>query len=229
MFTGIVQCMGVVADVREHAGGVRLRVEAGELTRQAKSGDSICVSGVCLTVAALTPVQFEFDVIRETLDKTMLGKLRGGDRVNLEPSLRAGDRLDGHFVQGHVDGTATVQRIIATADEHVLWFRPQQHLLPYIIPKGSIAIDGVSLTVAAIDSELFSIALIPTTLERTTLARLQTGDTVNIESDMMVRTVVHYLQRLLAPVDDGEKAATQFSLSALREVVFGSLQTQGVP
>ncbi len=229
MFTGIVQCMGVVADVRVHAGGVRLLVEAGELTRHAQTGDSICVSGVCLTVAALTPNQFEFDVIRETLDKTMLGKLRGGDRVNLEPSLRAGDRLDGHFVQGHVDGTATVQRVVANPEEHVLWLRPQQHLIPYIIPKGSIAVDGVSLTVAAIESDLFSVALIPTTLERTTLAGLQAGDTVNIESDMMVRTMIHYLQRLLGPVDDGENAATPFSLRAIRDVVLGSLQTQGVP
>jgi riboflavin synthase len=229
MFTGIVQCMGVIAEVREHTAGVRLFLEAGELSRLAKTGDSICVSGVCLTVAALTPDQFEFDVIRETLDRTMLGKLRSGNRVNLEPSLRAGDRLDGHFVQGHVDGTATVQRVIATAVEQVLWLCPQQHLLPYIIPKGSIAVDGVSLTVAAIEAELFSVALIPTTLERTTLAGLQTGDTVNIESDMMVRTLVHYLQRFLVPVDDGASGATSFSLGALREIISGSLQTQGVP
>jgi riboflavin synthase len=123
MFTGIVQCMGVIADTRTHAGGVRLHVECDELTRYAKTGDSICVSGVCLTVAALTYGPFEFDVIRETLDKTMLGRLRSGDRVNLEPSLCAGDRLDGHFVQGHVDGTATVQRVVANAEEYVLWLR----------------------------------------------------------------------------------------------------------
>jgi|CXWL01.1.fsa_nt_gi riboflavin synthase alpha subunit len=229
MFTGIVQCTGVVADVRGHAGGVRLRIESPDLAQHAKPGDSICISGVCLTVAALTPDQFEFDVIRETLDKTMLGKLRSKDRVNLEPSLRAGDRLDGHFVQGHVDGTATVRRVVANAEEYVLWLQPQRHLLPYIIPKGSIAMDGVSLTVAAIDSGLFSVALIPTTLERTTLARLQTGDAVNIESDMMVRTIVLYLQQLLGPVDDGVMTAAPFSQGALREVVFGSLPTQGVP
>lgn len=227
MFTGIVQCMGVVADLRQRAGGVRLTIESGELAPHAKTGDSICVSGVCLTVAALAPDRFEFDVIRETLDKTMLGTLGVGDRVNLEPSLRAGDRLDGHFVQGHIDGTAVVERVIATAQEYVIWLRPQQHLRPYIIPKGSIAVDGVSLTVAGLDADMFSIALIPTTLERTTLAHRQSGDTVNIESDMMVRTVVQYLQRLLGPVDDEGKAAP-LDLASLREAVFGSLQSQGV-
>jgi riboflavin synthase len=223
MFTGIVQGMGVVADVRKHAGGVRLLVEGGPLALQAKSGDSICVSGVCLTVANLSPGGFEFDVIRETLDRTVLGRLRVGDGVNLEPSLRTGDRIDGHFVQGHVDGTATVERVIANAAEYVVWLRPDQRLISYIIPKGSIAIDGISLTVAAIESGSFSVALIPTTLERTTLARVQAGDIVNIESDMMVRTVVHYLQRLLGRVDGIER------LNSIHEEFFASLQTQGVP
>jgi riboflavin synthase len=230
MFTGIVQSVGVVADVRRHPGGVRLLVEAGPLTQQAKPGDSICVSGVCLTVADLAPGRFEFDVIRETLDKTTLGRVRNGDPVNLEPSLRAGDRLDGHFVQGHVDGTATVERVIAGPAEHVVWLRPQAPLQSYIIPKGSIAIDGVSLTVAAIESGAFGVALIPTTLERTTLASLQPGDRVNIESDMMVRTIVHYLQRMLGSVDETLMAAApQFSLDPMRDAVFGSLQPQGMP
>ncbi len=230
MFTGIIQGIGVVADVRKHAGGVRLVVEAGPIAEQAKSGDSICVSGACLTVAKLSPGRFEFDVIRETLDKTMLGRLRTGDRVNLEPSLRAGDRLDGHFVQGHSDGTATVQRVIANEAEHVVWLRPGEQLLSYIIPKGSIALDGVSLTVAAIESDHFSVALIPTTLERTTLVRLQAGDIVNIESDMMVRTVVHCLHRLLGNVGKSERPTpTQCSFNAVRDAALDSLQMQGAP
>lgn len=229
MFTGIVQGIGAVVDVRKHA-GVRLLVEAGPLAAQAKPGYSICVSGVCLTVAELSHRRLEFDVIRETLDKTMLGRLRTGDRVNLEPSLRAGDRLDGHFVQGHVDGTAMVQRIIANKAEHVVWLRPQEQLLAYIIPKGSIAIDGVSLTVAAIESDHFSVALIPTTLERTTLARLQPGDIVNVESDMMVRTVVHCLHRLLGNVGEGESPTLiQFPFNAVRDAALESFQMQGAP
>jgi riboflavin synthase len=230
MFTGIVQDVGKVADVRKHAGGARLLVEAGSLASQAKPGDSICVSGVCLTVADLSPGRFEFDVIRETLEKTTLGRLRNRDQVNLEPSLRANDRLDGHFVQGHVDGTATVQRVIASESEHVVWLRPPEPLLSYIIPKGSIAIDGVSLTVAAIESGAFSVALTPTTLERTTLAHLQAGDMVNIESDMMVRTVVHCLHRLIGNIDESERPAlAQFSFNAVRDAAFDLFQSQGAP
>lgn len=223
MFTGIVQRTGVISDVRRHAGGMRLRIEAGEISRHATLGDSISVGGVCLTVADVKGGHVEFDVIRETLEKTTLGGLQSGDRVNLEPSLRIGDRLDGHFVQGHVDGTATVHRIVANENEYVVWLAPQEHLISYIVPKGSIAIDGVSLTVAAIDNGRFSVALIPTTLDRTTLGRLKSGDAVNIESDVMVRTIVYYLQQLVGSAD-GEPFGARLSSSALRDRVLGLTQ-----
>jgi len=177
---------------------MRLSIETEAIVGHAKTGDSICVSGVCLTVAAISGSRLDFDVVAETLEKTTLGQLQVEKLVNLEPALRAGDRLDGHFVQGHVDGTAKVEHVNTSEVEQVLWLRPDHHLLSYIIPKGSVAVDGVSLTVAALKNSAFSVALIPTTLQRTTLGMLRVGDRVNIESDVMVRTVVHYLQQVRA-------------------------------
>lgn len=218
MFTGIVQCMGLATDVRVHEGGMRLRLESPQIAARARPGDSICVSGVCLTVAKKDEKALEFDIIRETLDKSTLGRIAAGGFLNLEPSLRVGDRLDGHFVQGHVDGTASVDRVIASEAEHVVWLRPQRHLLPFIAPKGSVAIDGVSMTIAALDDDRFSIALIPTTLEVTTLGRLRPGDKVNIESDIMARIVIQHLCRLLGAGSD----ATAHPL-ALRDLLSKSL------
>lgn len=191
MFTGIVESTGLLTDTAPSAAGRRLRVEIGPVSKECKPGDSISVSGVCLTVAAITGSSVEFDVIGETLARTTLGTWKAGDRVNIERSLRVGDRFDGHFVQGHVDGTATVESLADAAGEFLIWLRPQDVIRPYIIPKGSVAIDGVSMTIAAMRGPLFSIALIPTTLQRTTLGELRAGDVVNIETDVVVRTIVH--------------------------------------
>ena len=195
--------MGVVDGVQKHAGGVRLCVAAPNLD-PAKKGDSICVNGVCLTVASLENPGLGFDVISETLVKTNLGGLKPADRVNIEPSLKIGDRIDGHFVQGHVDGTAAIEKLSRTAREHVIWLRPQAHLLPCIIPKGSVSVDGVSLTVADISDATFSVALIPTTIERTTLGSLRVGDVVNIETDILVRTIIQALHRILPGAQPGD-------------------------
>lgn len=211
MFTGIVECVGTIAQPRPVPGGRRLRIDvpwAGEC----QLGASVSVSGVCLTIAAVDARSLEFDVVAETIDKSTLGSKRVGDRVNLERSLRAGDRLDGHFVQGHVDGTATVEGVQSSAKEWVTRLEPQPQLLPYIIPKGSIAIDGVSLTVAALDGATFSVALIPTTLEQTTLSSLKAGDRVNVESDIIARTIVHHLT--------GMSAGGGLTLQSLREAGF---------
>ena len=199
MFTGIVECTGRIVGNRRVSGGRRLAVHSGGLAERCRVGASLCVNGVCLTVANSEPETLEFDVIQETLDKSTLGSKRVGDEVNLERSLRIGDRLDGHFVQGHVDGTATVERVEAAREEHVLWLRPDACVIQYVIPKGSIAIDGVSLTVAAVRNGLFSVALIPTTLQRTVLSALSSGAVVNIESDIVVRTVVHRLAEMAPP------------------------------
>ena len=199
MFTGIIERVGVIAHTRQTAGGRRLCIRVGPSAAECALGDSICVNGVCLTVASRSADLLEFDVIRETLDKTTLGRLRAGRRVNIERSLRLGDRLDGHFVQGHVDGAASVDRVLASPHEHVVWLRPQPHLTPYIVAKGSIAIDGVSLTIAETTGGTFSVALIPSTLERTTLGELHPGDRVNLETDIITRTIVHRLDQLAGP------------------------------
>jgi riboflavin synthase len=191
MFTGIVERTGTITGTTPTAAGRRLRVDIGPLAAECKLGDSICISGVCLTVADISGSSVDFDVIKETLDRTTLGRKCPGDRVNLERSLRAGDRLDGHFVQGHVEGTATVSHIEKSPGEHALWLTAPDELLPYVIPKGSITVEGVSLTIAAIDRPDFSVALIPTTLDRTTLGELSRGDVVNIETDIIVRTIIH--------------------------------------
>ena len=193
MFAGIVECSGTVASVRANPGGCRLSVDAGEVAQDAVEGASIAVGGVCLTVTAIDRERLDFDVITETLDRSTLGQLKPGDRVNLERSLRTGDRIDGHFVQGHVDGVATLSRKQVSPSEWVLWFRALPEVMRYIIPKGSVAVSGVSLTVASVSGEDFSVALIPTTLDRTTLGALEEGQEVNIETDILVRTIVHTL------------------------------------
>jgi len=170
-------------------------VDAGSVADGTQPGASVCVDGVCLTVSERSDNRLEFDVIRETLDRSTLSRLRAGDRVNLERSLRAGDRIDGHFVQGHVDGLVRVVRRQAGDEGDVLWLEPPEELRPYLIPKGSVALAGTSLTIAALRDGRFSVALIPTTLERTTLGRVKAGDELNVETDVLVRAVVHVLRQ----------------------------------
>ena len=193
MFTGIIETTSSVVGVTPTPGGVVLRVDAGPVAQDAAPGASVAVDGVCLTISHLADTCMSFDVIKETLERSTLGRLTTGARVNLERALALGDRLEGHFVQGHVDGQARLKRRIATATECVLWFEVGAELMPCIVPKGSIAVDGISLTVAAVSGHQFSVALTPTTLERTTLADRREGDPVNIETDILARTVVHAL------------------------------------
>ena len=195
MFTGIVQATGVVRSIHRGSDAARLAVDAPDLARPIADGASICVNGVCLTVTRSDSSTIEFDVVPETLSRSTLGTLAPRARVNLEPSLRAGDRMDGHVVQGHVDGTARVTEVRRGDEGYVVTFAAGGELMPYVIPKGSIAIDGVSLTIAATTGNTFSIALIPTTLKGTTLSDLRTGDRVNVETDVVARTIVTTLQR----------------------------------
>jgi len=209
MFTGIVEAMGRIVATRESPAGRRLTIDAGSLAAGLAPGASVCVSGVCLTVALQRDAELEFDVVRETLSRTTLGHKRVADSVNLERSLAVGDRLDGHFVQGHVDGTARVERVI-TGGERVLWLKPDDALLPYLVPKGSVALDGVSLTLADLRGTSFSVALIPATLERTTLSSVRAGERLNVESDVLARIVAHQLGR-------SSTADAGVSLTHLRE------------
>lgn len=159
-----------------------------------KLGDSIAINGVCLTVADLSAGGIGFDVIKETLEKTNLGALKPGDSVNVERALRAGDRIDGHFVQGHVDGTGVLADQINSESEVRLTIHAPDHLAKFLAPKGSISIDGVSLTIASVNKNIFDVALIPTTLQLTTLGSREIGWRFNLEADILSKTIVNYLE-----------------------------------
>jgi riboflavin synthase len=156
-------------------------------------GDSIAVNGVCLTVVAHESGTLAFDAVPETLARTSLGALDHGSRVNLEPALRAGEALGGHYVQGHVDGVGTVRSVEPEGDGKRVWFDAPPEINRYVVEKGSIAVDGTSLTVAGVDDDGFAVALIPHTLEATTLGALEPGDPVNLEGDVLAK----YVERLL--------------------------------
>lgn len=193
MFTGIVQSIGTVARVEQRGGDTRLVVDAGALgLGDVAIGDSICVSGVCLTVIAVDGNTFAADMSVETLACTTLGGLDAGDGVNLEKSLRLGDRIGGHLVSGHVDGVGLVVAIEIDARSLRWTFEVPAGLSRYIAAKGSVCIDGVSLTVNEVNGNVFGVNLIPHTLELTTFQRKGVGDPVNIEVDMVAR----YLERL---------------------------------
>jgi riboflavin synthase len=202
MFSGIIDAVGEIRSIRDAPGGKSLLVHAPGYWADTKLGASIAIDGACLTITKSDDQDALFDVIAETLRRTTLGHLRPGDRVNLQKSLAVGDRIDGHFVQGHVDAVATTVEIQESGGESIWWFSleaeapPTGSVLSSIIPKGSIAIDGISLTVAAVRQGRFSVALIPTTLRETTLGAKRSGAKVNVETDILARTVVQYLQLL---------------------------------
>ena len=190
MFTGIVREVGTVAAFD----GSRLVVTATETAAGAGIGDSVSVAGVCLTVVESGDGRLAFDVVQETLARTALGSLEPGGAVNLEPSLRVGDRLGGHVVQGHVDAVGRVRTVTSAGDGRRVWIDAPESVLGYCIEKGSVALDGVSLTVAALDDEGFEVALIPHTLAVTTLGALEPGHDVNLEADVLGKVV----ERLVA-------------------------------
>lgn len=196
MFTGIIQTLGRIESLSPRGGAMRMAIAAADLdTSDVALGDSIAVSGPCLTAVSISPGRFEVDVSPETLDRTTLGGKRAGDAVNLEKALRLSDRLGGHLVSGHVDGLGEVLARVERDNCVQFTLRAPQALARYIAPKGSICIDGVSLTVNAVDGAQFELLIIPHTLERTTLGELRAGSRVNLEIDLVAR----YLERLLAP------------------------------
>ena len=196
MFTGIVISRGILREMTEVGGDIRLRIECPELDLEtAAAGDSICVSGACLTMLEPTGSSFHADVSPETLSLTTLGRLQAGDAINLELALRADDRMGGHLVTGHVDGMATLVSRHPDARSERFEFEVPQELARYVARKGSVCIDGVSLTVNEVDGPRFSVCLIPHTLAVTTLGSLQPGDPVNLEVDLIAR----YLERLMSP------------------------------
>ena len=188
MFTGLVQDLGSVRAVENEPAGSRLEIETA-LAGEISEGDSVAVNGVCLTATSVAGGAFRADVMAETLRRSSLGPLEHGDPVNLELPLRPEDRLGGHFVQGHVDGTGTVEDVTVEGFANVVRIACGPEILRYIVEKGSIAVDGVSLTVADIDDEGFTVSLIPETLERTTLGGAAPGRIVNLEVDVLAKYV----------------------------------------
>lgn len=194
MFTGLVEEMGEVVSLERRPPGVRLTFHAPLTAADAKIGDSVSINGCCLTVVAVDNESLGFDAGAETLSRTNLGRLDKGGRVNLERSLRVGDRLGGHYVTGHIDGTGSLDERIDEADWSTFWFRMPTRLGRQMASKGSIAVDGVSLTLVDVEAERFSVALIPHTLEVTTLGPLQSGDPVNLETDVLAKYVEKQLE-----------------------------------
>lgn len=197
MFTGIVEHVGRLESVERLADLNRIRIDLGPIAEGVKLGDSVAVSGCCLTVTEIDGAVFSFEAIPETLEVTRLGGFEAGDVVNLERAMGAGGRFDGHIVQGHVDGKGVVREFRREGNEVELHIQCEADLAGQLVDKGSVTIDGVSLTVVSVVSDGFHVALIPHTLDVTTLSGLSAGDAVNIEVDVFGKYVKQYLDRVL--------------------------------
>jgi len=201
VFTGIVAEVGSVERVERDEAGARLRIAAGFAGRL-REGDSVAVAGACLTAATLGDGWFEADAMNQTLALTTIGDLQEGDPVNLEPALRAGDPLGGHLVQGHVDGVGVVRSVEEDGIARRVRVEVPPELCRYVAERGSVAVDGVSLTIAAVDAETLEVSLIPETLTRTTLGGAEPGARVNLEMDVIAR----YAERLMTRFEQGGKS-----------------------
>ena len=197
MFTGLIEAVCMVKSVRRAAGAMRLDIDLGGLAEKAEIGDSIAVNGVCLTIAALAGRTATFDISSETLAKSTLAELKSSSAVNAERALKALGRFGGHFVQGHVDGIATITGIEKNGQFASIRFSAESKLLDQMVSKGSVAVDGISLTIADMDEKAFSAAIIPETLKKTTLGAAKIGRRVNIETDIIVKTVKAQLEKIL--------------------------------
>ena len=202
MFTGIIEAVRPIESLRVAREGGEIVVDLGDLAEGVRVGDSVALSGCCLTVTSLRGPKASFDVSGETLSRSTLGEKRAGAMVNVERALRVGDRLGGHFVQGHVDGVGVVTRKDVRPGEWTVEFSVPEELLSTIVHKGSVAVDGVSLTLAELGERSCAVALIPHTIEQTTLKDIAVGDRVNIETDVLGKYVARLLG-LAPPADSG--------------------------
>jgi riboflavin synthase len=198
VFTGIVRERGRVADLTGDDRGIRLKIEAPATAPTVGIGDSVAVDGCCLTAVEVTDGTIAFDAVPETLRRTSLARLERGAEVNLEAALRAGDPLGGHIVQGHVDAVGHVRSVDPEGEGVRIWFDAPADLLRYCVEKGSVAVDGVSLTIAELDDDGFAVALVPHTLAETTLGSFAPGREVNLEADVLAK----YVERLASPHRD---------------------------
>jgi riboflavin synthase len=200
MFTGLIEEIGTVTAVRGGTDGCRLVLSAPRVGPGCALGDSISVNGVCLTLVAVSGSRLEFDAIAETLRRSNLGELRTGDLVNLERAMAAGDRFGGHLVQGHVDTIGRVVRVEPEAGSHVVTVEAGPEFMRYVVEKGSVALDGISLTVAAVSATAFSVAIIPHTWAVTNISRRRPVDSVNLEADLLAKYVERLIEARLAPM-----------------------------
>lgn len=189
MFTGIIRHLGTIQTISPTQDSASIFTLSTPLSSSLTEGDSIAVNGACLTVLSHTDTSLELRLMQETLAKTNLGQLTEGDSVNLERPLSVGERLDGHFVQGHVDAVCEITNLTEAGDDRIFTFKPPQDLLPYLIPKGSVALDGVSLTVVDVTDDAFTVSIMPYTLEHTTFGSRAVHSMVNIEVDMIGKYV----------------------------------------
>ncbi|MGA2172443.1 MAG: riboflavin synthase [Sedimentisphaerales bacterium] len=199
MFTGLIQQVCAVKTLLRSGDTAVLTADLGQLTDQVKTGDSIAINGVCLTVSKLTGPMATFDLSAETLTKTTLGKLSPDSKVNVELALRADERFGGHFVLGHVDGIVTIKQIAKKANFATFAFAAPKELLDQMIPKGSVAVDGISLTIAELTADAFTVAVIPQTLKQTILGEAQINQKTNVEIDIITKTVRRCLEKHIPP------------------------------
>lgn len=215
MFTGIIEEIGVVKNITRGVKSEKITIEASEILKEVKLGDSISTNGVCLTVSNLLGKSFEADVMAETLRRSNLGELKINDKVNLERALSAKDRLGGHIVTGHIDGMGRIEEIYKEDNATWITIRPKEGLIKYIVEKGSVALDGISLTVAYVDHEIFKVSIIPHTSKETTLIRYgKVGKNINVECDILGK----YVERLLGfNKNSNEEKKTSIDEKFLRE------------
>lgn len=219
MFTGLIEEVQPVKAVTKTSSGMTLTVPLGRLCEDAKSGDSICVNGVCLTISSLKGELAAFDVMAESVRVSTLSAWKTGDAVNLERALPADGRFGGHIVQGHIDGIGQVEKIERGHAQHKLWIGAAAEVMDLMIPKGSVAIDGVSLTIVEVQPNKFSVSLIPTTLRETNLEQRKAGDKVNLEADIISKWIKQRLDQIFTD-KGGKNAASRITMDKLRDQGF---------
>jgi riboflavin synthase len=197
MFTGIIEEIGVVREIDFHAKEARIAISCSRIYVDLKAGDSVCVNGVCLTVTGCGERSFTADISEESLQRSTLGRIRRGSLVNLERALTLTSRLGGHIVQGHVDGVGKVKSVNSSGGGFIFSFSCPEGLLPYLVEKGSVAVDGISLTVSDLGNQGFSVAAVPFTVDNTNLKSLGIGDEVNLEVDIISKYVRSYMDRVV--------------------------------
>jgi riboflavin synthase len=211
MFTGIIEYLGTVKQLTHRGGAAEVTIDIGPLMEGVKLGDSIAMNGACLTITSMKGTIGTFDISGETLEKTTLGKLRNSEKVNVERSLRVGDRLGGHFVSGHVDGVGKIEQKILKTEQCTVGVSVREELTQMMVKKGSVAIDGISLTIVDLSPGLFTVALIPLTLGETTIGFKKVGGAVNIETDMFGK----WIKKFVSAHQQEPSGITQEKLSAL--------------